>query len=173
MKFYRNLSLLIFLFITGITPGFCQEKDNKEVLNSLKFLFNSTAADSLTEQMEVDTADAKACIRLYRTGMPAGIKWGTPGYPILTEKIKFKGAKLGEWFDTIRRNQQFSQLKIFIGAYTKSYVDKYFSTLTQPEKDKLYGRLTVFLWPYKNDTTELQKPDGTVQKPFNLGGLEP
>lgn len=169
--------LVISLLIFNIFLNSCQntnkqsDKDEGYVLQSLQKLFNADRSLPFAQQ-EIDTADAKACIRLYEQTMPSGIRWGTGTIPALTKRVKFRGGGLGDWIQDLRSNSNYGSIRICFGIYTKEYIDKYVSDVS--ERTKLYGRLTAFLWPYDNNDRELLKPDNvTPQKPYNLGGLEP
>jgi len=179
MKTTNSILLLGSIFLIILLPS-CQnhEQDSQKQQSNkdsivLGYLHSLAKEDSafLTAPQEVDTADAKRCIRLYKRLMPTGIMWGNNPTAALTERVSFRGGGLADWLYDINQNGNYHDLRICLGIYDTAYVQKYISD--SGEWPNLYGRITTFLWPFDNSGNELQKPNGTAQKPFNLGGVQP
>lgn len=102
---------------------------------------------------EVDYSLAKGCIRKYKEisrdttpgNLQAKLKL------LKTKRITFENVDLQLWFEKVfdpsRTNAK--HVNIRLGVYTREYVEAF------GLPDNMKGRLTVFLWPYKNN----RRPD--------------
>lgn len=144
--------------------------------NALKNNQNKFANKSKSDTT-VDGKLAQACIDEYYKKMSTmNTGWDTVNSkPKLSMKTSFNFADFQNWISKLGGFAD--DIKICYGIYTEEYCNKYYNG------DKSFvGRLTVFIWPYKNGKP-LTKSDyistnGSVApadfgEPYNLGGIEP
>lgn len=85
-----------------------------------------------------------------------------------TNYISFNLKDLKNWLQNDVGNSQFTDIRIYFGAYTKDVLRN------AHKPDTLENRLTVFLWPYNKNNPSISR-DGANQQiqPYNFGELNP
>lgn len=90
-----------------------------------------------------------------------------------TNNVAFGVNGLVNWMMDMADKTNVDNVRIFYGVYTERMAAAY------PNKNIEVGRLTMFLWPYRNNekavyTNLLGAPDDPdTTEPFNLGNVQP
>ncbi len=117
----------------------------------------------------VDSLLAEECVTAYYTKMK-NLKsgWDTvKSNPKLTLSVGFNFSIFQNWLSTI--TGQPDEIKVRFGIYTENFIKS-----LDPQHPEKIGRLTVFLWPYKNGVPlPKSKTGGATSDPFNLGDMIP
>lgn len=127
--------------------------------------------DLKTSGGKVPADEADPCISQFATlaygtrdeNLPAAIRRG------FTKSVSFTGADLNAWIkEMVDKGENIvNNIRIVFAVYTDKYVNDHPAQIPASKK----YRLTVFLWPYKDDSEAIE---GTTRiPPYNLGGLEP
>lgn len=87
-----------------------------------------------------------------------------------TNYISFNLKDLKNWLQNDVGNSQFTDIRIYIGAYTLDVL----RNGNRRDRDTLENRLTVFLWPYNKNNPSISRNSANQQiQPYNFGELNP
>jgi hypothetical protein len=127
-----------------------------------------TVSMILDEEVEADLA--QGCIDAFEALMKDGASFNTMKHAY-TKSVSFGTAALGQWLMKHEQQSDFNKLKICLGIYTEAMVKAH------KLPADYQGRLTVFLWPHKDEMiAKITDPITTIMMdapPFNLGDLKP
>jgi hypothetical protein len=160
--------ILLLLMISGIWLSSCDDKedDDKEKKASTESAgtrFNQVNfGKARILDKEVDSVNARKCI----DSMQALFE-GTDYDAIkasYTNSVAFGSANLRQWLTDKNIFENSDSIVLCLGIYTKDAIRDW----NIPEEH--YGRITVFIWPYKNGYTASPV---SIANPFNVGSLHP
>lgn len=160
--------ILLLLMISGLWLSACDDKedDDKEKkvsTESAGMKYNQVNFGKVQIlDKEVDSVNARKCIdsmqALYEGTDYNAIKAS------YTKSVTFGSANLKQWLTDRNIFEESDSIVFYLGIYTKDAIRDW----NVPEE--YYGRVSIFIWPYKKETSGTMT---SLQNPFNVGSLHP
>ncbi len=160
--------ILLLLLVSGLGLLACNDKEDDD--HSKKATVDSTAMNYNKGNFgrvqildkEVDSVNARKCIdsmqALYEGTDYDAIKAS------YTRSVTFGSENLKQWLTDQHIFESSDSIVLCLGIYTKDAVRDW----NLPEDH--YGRMTIFVWPYKIGITGEM---ASFVNPFNVGSLHP